>query len=290
LYHQSHEHDMFEVFKAICELVERFEPPWEVSPLGKPVKILPREYASLCIFRKWYNLTYRQTEDMAPLLIGKTVDHSSIGWAMQRISPQYLDELVYDLHLYMDCVLKGGLYITDSTGFACDRYEEREIAMEETKVKQTVKLHAAVKYYPRYGVTTIVTGIVTHGTAHDSPLFKYLIRRIYGPAPLFSDMGYDSEENRRLAYQHLLIPMIKERENCGNSLIRVKARKDFYEDLYKNFRGMVEGVFGGMETAYNNKTRCRLEKTRQTDVMLVAVVQNLKAHFKVLRLLKEVTY
>jgi hypothetical protein len=45
---------------------------------------------------------------------------------------------------------------------------------------------------------------------------------------------------------------------------------------------MIEGGFGGMETAYNNKTRCRLETTRQTDVILVAVIQNLKTHFKVL--------
>lgn len=194
------------------------------------------------------------------MLIGKTVDHSSIGWAMQRISPQYLDELAFDLYLYMDCVLKGGVYITDSTGFTCDRYETKDYAMEEKKVKQTVKFHAAVKYYPRYGVTTIVSGTVTHGTAHDSPQYPDLIRRIYGPALSFSDAGYDSADNRRLAYQHLLIPMIKERKNCGNSLIRVKARKDFSEDLYKNFRAMVEGVFGGMETAYNNKTRCRLEK------------------------------
>ncbi|KYK38227.1 MAG: hypothetical protein AYK18_17655 [Theionarchaea archaeon DG-70] len=73
------------------------------------------------------------------------------------------------------------------------------------RVKQTVKFHAAVKYYPRYGVTTIVTGTVTHGTAHDSPLFKHLIRRIYGPAPIFSDAGYDSEENRLLRNKHLYV-------------------------------------------------------------------------------------
>ncbi len=107
---------------------------------------------------------------------------------------------------------------------------------------------------------------------------------------MLGDKAYDSEEIRRLIYQHHLIPIIKERKSCGNSLIRVKARKDFSQAIYKNFRGMIEGVFGGMETAYNNKTRCRLHKTRQTDVMLVAVVQNLKAQFKVLNLLKEVTY
>jgi hypothetical protein len=77
------------------------------------------------------------------VLIGKRVDHSSIGWAMQRISPQYLNELVYDMYLYIDCILKDGLYITDSTGFMCDRYEIEDAAMKEKKIKQTVKLHIA---------------------------------------------------------------------------------------------------------------------------------------------------
>jgi hypothetical protein len=63
----------------------------------------------------------------------------------------------------------------------------------------------------------------------------------------------------------------------------VTSRRDFYENLYKIFRGMVEGVFGGMEATYNNKTRCRLDTTRQTDVMLVAAFQNLKTQFKVLK-------
>ena len=116
LYHQSHQHDALEVFKAICWLVRGVGPAWEVSPLGRPPKISPEEYVSLCIFKRWYDLTYRQVEDMASLLFGKRVDHSFIGWVMQRIPPQYLDELVYDLYLYMDSILGGGAYINDSTG------------------------------------------------------------------------------------------------------------------------------------------------------------------------------
>jgi len=290
LYHQSHQHDMSEVFKVTCWLVKGVGPPWKVSPIGRPPKILPEEYASLCVFKKWYKLTYRQVEDMASLLIGKTVDHSSIGWAMQRISPEYLNELVLDLHLYTDSILRGGISIVDSTGISTDRYETKDIAAEQTKVKQTVKLHIGVTYYPRYGVTSIAFGRVTHGTAHDSPQFDHLIERTYGPGIILGDRGYDSGDNRIHAYWHYLIPMIKERENCGDSLIRLKAREDFSENIYKLFRGMVEGVFGAMETAYGNKTRCRLHKTRQTDVMLMVVVQSLKTHFKVLKLLKEVTY
>jgi hypothetical protein len=102
----------------------------------------------------------------------------------------------------MDSILKGRLYITDSTGFACDRYEIKDAAMKKIEVKQTVELYTAVKYYSRYGVTAIVTGRVTHGTAHDSPQYSYLMQRIYGPALAFSDRGYDSIDNRWLAYWH----------------------------------------------------------------------------------------
>jgi len=114
-----------------------------------------------------------------------------------------------DLYLCIDTILRGRLYITDSTGFIRNHYEEKDIVMKETKVKQTVKLRTAVKYYLRYGV---VTGAISHSTAHNSPYFSYLMRRLYGPAILLCDMGYDSEDNRRRAYQQLLIPMIKKRK------------------------------------------------------------------------------
>jgi len=39
----------------------------------------PQEYASLCVLRKLCNLTYHQVEDIAPLLIGKTVNHNTVG-------------------------------------------------------------------------------------------------------------------------------------------------------------------------------------------------------------------
>ena len=98
-YHRSQENGVLEVFKAISQLVEQHDPPWEVSFRGRPPRITPREYASLCIFMRYYNLTYREIALHAEILVGKSIDHSSIGWAMQRVSPGYLDELVHDLYL-----------------------------------------------------------------------------------------------------------------------------------------------------------------------------------------------
>ncbi|MBU7037415.1 MAG: hypothetical protein HXS52_05760 [Theionarchaea archaeon] len=80
--------------------------------------------------------------------------------------------------------------------------------------------------------------------------------------------------------------MIKQRESCGASLIRQKARKDFCETLYKQFRGMIEGVFDGTETGHSNRTQRCLRHTRKTHVMLLAVVQNLKVYTKVIELLR----
>lgn len=119
----------------------------------------------------------------------------------------------------MDCILKGGIYITDSTGISTDRYERDK---SETTLG---------------------------GTTHDSPQFNYLIQRRYGPGIIGGDKGYDSEDNRLHAYWQYLTPMIREQENCGNSLIRVKMREDFYEDIYESFRGMVESIFGAMKIA-----------------------------------------
>lgn len=285
-YHRSQENGVLEVFKAISWLVEQHNPPWEVSFRGRPPRISPREYVCLCVFMRYYNLTYREIASYAEILIGKPVDHSSIGWAMQRISPEYVDELVYDLFLNIDSLLQGGVYITDSTGFALDRYGKRRVKMKVIKVKRTVKFHAAVKHYPRYGITSIMTATVSHGTAHDSRYYTFLTRKIYGPEIVLSDRAYDSEKHFRLGYRRGFIPMIKQRKSCGNSLIRQKARRDFCEEIYKQFRGMVEGVFGGTETKYNNRTRCRLHRTHQTHVMLLAVAQNLKTCFRVCELLR----
>lgn len=284
-YHRSQPKSVLEVFKAIRWLVHQHDPPWKVSRRGRPVRVTPRDYACLLIFMRYYDMSYRDIAGLAEMLLGKSVDHSSIGWAIQRISQEYLDELLYNLFLCIDAILQGGVYITDSTGFSLDRYGKRRVKMKVLRVKQTVKFHAAVKHYPRHGVTVLVTATVSHGTAHDSCYYDFLTRKIFHGIVL-SDRGYDSEEYLRLGYRRGFIPMIKQRESCGTSLIRQKARRDFCETIYKQFRGMVEGVFGGTETGYCNRTRCRLHHTRQTHVMLLAVVQNLKAYARVIELLR----
>jgi hypothetical protein len=53
---------------VIYWLVRGVGPPWKISPLRRPPKVSPEEYASLCVFKRWYDLSYRQVGDMTPLL------------------------------------------------------------------------------------------------------------------------------------------------------------------------------------------------------------------------------
>ena len=128
--------DMSEDIKATCWLVKGFGPPWKVSPIRRPPKILPEEYWGYVSFKS-YKLTYRQVEDIVSFLIGKTVDHSSIAWTMQKFLHD-LNELVFDLYLYTDSILMLEHTVSILQEFPLIVCEPREIAAEQTKVKQTV--------------------------------------------------------------------------------------------------------------------------------------------------------
>jgi len=48
----------------------------------------------------------------------------------------------------------------------------------------------------------------------------------------------------------------------------------------------VEGVFGGMEIRYGNKTRCRLDHTRAVSTLMMALAHDIRAHLRVLVVVK----
>jgi len=73
--------------------------------------------------------------------------------------------------------------------------------------------------------------------------------------------------------------MIKQRKSCKQNWLLSKVTADFNKDVYRN-RGIIEGVFGGTETKYSNRTRCRLDHTREVSVLLIFLAQNLKTYNK----------
>jgi len=60
---------------------------------------------------------------------------------------------------------------------------------------------------------------------------------------------YDSEGCYKTCYSKGLRPVIKHRDyGVKPSGFRKKGASDFDSDLYKQFRGIVEGVFGGLHS------------------------------------------
>jgi hypothetical protein len=76
------------IFKLAMRIVEMLGPPWETSRRGRKPKFMPKEHAAICIYMRLFNLTYRDVEREMPLLLSKGIDHSTVGWAMQRLPPE----------------------------------------------------------------------------------------------------------------------------------------------------------------------------------------------------------
>ena len=109
-----------------------------------------------------------------------------------------------------------------------------------------------------------------------------------GEGELFlADAGYDSVENYVLVKGHGFVPVIKLRKGKPGEPIRqeMAERFELHRDIYR-YRGLIEGVFGGTETKYGNRTRCRRWKSRRIDCLLMVVSHNLRTYMRAL-VLKE---
>ena len=281
-YHDSN----LEVYKTIVEVLENLESPWKIKKRGRHHKFHPRKHFSLCIFMRFFDLSLRQMEGIVKLLTNKSLDHSTFGKNMKKINEDTLQILVKKLHMMIDQKIKNGVIITDSTGISTDRYEECKIVMDDTKKIQEKKWHIIGKYYYNNGLISIISTKSTPGRRHDSPVF----REIYDKSLcknnfVFADRGYDSSDNLRMIEKSGSIPVIKIRYKYGWRYkgIRKKYKKLYLEHtarIYKQIRGIIEAVFGGTQTRYGNKTRCRLEKIRNVSIMMLAVSHNIRTLMK----------
>ncbi|MEM2618843.1 MAG: hypothetical protein QW356_05110 [Candidatus Hadarchaeales archaeon] len=89
------------------------------------------------------NLSYRQFEGASPLVLGETIDHSTIGWAFKRLTPPYARLLLRFLARRIEPLLQPEFFVMDSTGISTNFYRKRRILRWQRK-KVFLKLHAFV--------------------------------------------------------------------------------------------------------------------------------------------------
>lgn len=302
-YHASKANEKRQVYRLCRRVVRKLGPPWQVAKRGRPPDHKPEEYAQIAVYRKHFCMALRVAEGDTPLVLGKRLDHSNIWWALQRISTDYLDRAIELLFGLISELFLPDIFISDATGVRTDRYVKRrgrrlrpmdkpppkwrkcgEKRPSEDRELETLKLHALIGYNIKLGLLIVRSALITKGEAHESPRLKRLLRGVKGNGEfLLLDKGFDSEDIYELAKRHGFNPVIKLRDVEPRGLVRREMAKNFADnrDTYR-LRGLIEAVFGGLETKYGNRTRCRLRQSRKVDCLLMVVSHNLRTYMRAL--------
>jgi len=199
----------------------------------------------------------------------------------KRISAEYIHRVLKLFFGLTDRLINVvGVYIPDSTGIGTDRCKVVKVVITKREKKKHIKWHIIAKYYPSKGIITIVSCCVGGEYSHDSPKFRRNLDSDVKNGPMFGDAGFDAEENFKECEKRSLFPVIRIRDPKNAKGIRKKFAKIFDENegLYKQMRGIVEGIFGGTETKYGNRTRFRLDHTQNLFVICLGVKQNVNSY------------
>ena len=289
--HSSKLDDVEKIFSIAEKLVRRLPPPWERSRRGRRPKFSARRHAAICATARYFDYTYREVEGQAPLMMPKTIDHSTVGWALKRMRVPYLKLLLMLLFREINRLAKCQVYMVDSTGISTTRLARRKRVLKPSWSREFLKLHALVGYSRQAGALAIASARVTAGNVADCTQLGRLLEGIDGNGePLLADRGYDSRQNIEVAARHGFKPVIKPRAIGMHHRVRKKRFKEFGSNrrLYRQ-RGIAEAVFGGIENRYGAMTRCRLPATKAASVLLMAVAHNLRTLARV-RAMKEMGY
>ena len=276
--HSSKLDSVEKIFNIAEKLVRRLPSPWERSRRGRRPKFSARRHAAICATAQYFDYTYREVEGQAPLMMPKTIDHSTVGWALKRLRAPYMKLLLLLLFREINRLARCQIYMVDSTGVSTTRLSRRKRALKTSWSREFLKLHVVVGYSPQAGALAIASAKVTAGNVADCTQLKRLLDGFEGNGePLLADRGYDSRWNVEVATRHGFKPVIKPRAIGMDRWVNKKRFKEFRRNLklYRQ-RGIAEAVFGGIENRYGARTRCKLPVTKAASILLMAVAHNLR--------------
>jgi len=273
------------LWKFLDELVEEKGVGFRNKKKGRKPKFSLTIYTKLCVLIAYFDLTLDEAVGLLDLLEGETLDRSNVDRWFIRFDKEYARMATNWLHEKVEAMFPAGDYVTDATKFSTDRYKKKVVKGVDTYVLKVMGLCILVMYFASAGFVSIVNFHVMTGNAHESPPFrKHCIQkvRLTKGKRLHGDKGFDAEENYEEIYAKGLIPNIVPKEESKKGFYRHKAKKDYDDKLRKLTRGLVETVFGGMETETNNKIRFRKDRTRKNYIALRALSHEIRTYFRVI--------
>src|SRR3989338_8209491 len=286
IYDRARIKDFRKIWDFSLEIVKKLGNPFpKKDKRGTKPKFDRDFYAAICILLVYFDLSLRDMEGEIPLLTDSTLDHSTIEWWFEKLDEDYAKRAVKHLHRKIKKLFKKAEYITDSTKITTTRYAKVMHKGQETIELLCLKLHLIIIYFATAGILSIESLYVTHGDAHDSPIFREELvpqaqfqreKRIHG------DKSYFAEENITACEKEFINTNFVPKDNIKHGLILKRAIKEYDNEARKQFRGMIEGLFGGTTIENGNKTRFVKDKCRKTHIALMALSHEIKTYFRAL--------
>ena len=145
--------------------------------------------------------------------------------------------------------------------------------------REFVKLHIVTDVKGR----KIVSCVVTPGRAHDSPVFRDMIKKVPdGTGCVMLDAGYDAHENYKMIRSTGRKPVICTRKNHvvkgfgpRAEMLRWQERNpEEFEDTYHQ-RSIVESVFSSFKHRFTAVVRAKKMATQRLQLLLRCICYNL---------------
>ncbi len=282
--------DFRKVWNATRELAKEVGAPFKFSSRGRKPNLLPEEIVCMAVMYEYFDNDFRKVEQQVKLLSKKELDHSNCVRWFGRLTLDYINMLVYKVHKKITNVSNAGDYIADSTTLTCDTLIPVLKAGKTDFEHETWKFHALSQYIFTIGLISIVSVFPSRGTANDSPQLRnhLLTAKVCRGKKLHADKGYFGKKNLRKCVEAGLIPNIAPKEwQYTDGYLRRYVRSVYDNKSRKKNRGLIEGIFGGIETETHAKIRCRTPHHRDICTALIGLKHNLRTLFraKVLNLL-----
>ncbi|HLC57315.1 MAG TPA: transposase [Candidatus Nanoarchaeia archaeon] len=258
--------------------------PFAFSLRGRKPNLTRKEIVGMAIMYVYFELDFREAEHFLGLIIDKQLDHSNCVRWFGKLTPEYINNLVFKIHKAILKIDDAGDYIADSTKLTCDRYHKVIQRGEEVLELETWKIHIFVMYLINLGLVSIVNIFASPGEKHDSPPLRdeHLRKKNIIPGrKVHADKAYFGKTNikkcKSLGLQPNIVPQDRD---YSDGFLKRYIRHDYDNESRKKTRGLVETPFGGMETETNMKLRCRSPHHREIYTCLMGLKHQLRTFMR----------